>query len=292
MAAKNNKKEHNNSEDINISIDQARRFQIIEQCLKSGRQSLTELQVELETRGCNAASPSTVKHDIARMRQLGAPIKLIDKKFYVYDNENYTIKPLLTTILTPEECEEFAALMLFIKQIKNLPLFDSIQNLIESLLDRFNLDSEMFSYVGFDQQYVTGNNFFPFIMNHIMNKDKINITYKPFDDRLMTITMSPYYLKQFNQRWYVLGYSDNVPGLEGGHIINLALDRIQSTPVVVRNSPFVEKPKDLDFDTYFDDIYGVTHYEGAPIEDIKLRVDKSYLGYFETRPLHEKQIPR
>ncbi len=290
MEAKNNKKEHNNSEDINISIDQARRFQIIEQCLKNNISSVLDLQIELESHNCGATSTSTIKHDLGDMRRLDAPIKSIKQKYYTYSDKSFSIKKFLPQFFTPAESEQLSASIVFLKQIQSHPLFEELEQFTNLLLKKYNLNTNMLSVVGFDHIDVIGTNYFPDILNYIIQKQCISIKYHPYNKDVRREIMSPYYLKQYNHRWYVLGLTNKAEKHDSKHVTILALDRIESI-CITEDFNYIENPG-IDFETFFDDIYGVTHFENSSVEIIKLRVDESYLGYFETRPLHKKQIPK
>ena len=62
-----------------------------------------------------------------------------------------------------------------------------------------------------------------------------------------TWIIHPYYLKQYNNRWYLIGLNDN----EYKDITHLGLDRIQS--IEQAHTPFIENTFIEDFDEYFED---------------------------------------
>ena len=92
------------------------------------------------------------------------------------------------------------------------------------------------------------------------------------------MVVSPYYLKQYNNRWFLFCWQDGF-----NKVINPALDRMNS--VKEAKGTFRENT-DIDFTEYFDDIVGVTHPDNAKEETVILKVEEDYLGYFLTKPIH------
>ncbi len=96
------------------------------------------------------------------------------------------------------------------------------------------------------------------------------------------MVIHPYYVKQYNGRWFLLG-------LDNRHdrITNVALDRIQH----INNANVVfKKNYSVDFETYFDDIIGVT-IPGNNIkkESIILRFTNERFPYIVSKPIHQSQ---
>jgi predicted DNA-binding transcriptional regulator YafY len=276
---------------MEINKDKAKRFQIIEQLLKKGECTLGDIIFALTEQFGEEPSKSTVKQDIGGMRSLGAPIKTVRQRFYTYSDESFCINRHIPTFFDEKESEILSQLVVFLKQMETLPLYEDIENYLEPLMSKFDLKNKVLSVVGFDHVEVLGKIWFPKILKYILKKQRILIKYQPYGRKSMEMTMSPYYLKQYNHRWYVLGYSDDNPDTQdkGGMVINLALDRIDNVVPANDSKPFVENIS-IDFKTYFDDIIGVTHLEEEKErEDVLLHVDDAYMGYLRTRPLHENQ---
>ena len=87
------------------------------------------------------------------------------------------------------------------------------------------------------------------------------------------MTIHPYYVKQYNGRWFLYGLND-----ERNEISNLALDRIQSYKM--SEIPF-KKNEQIDFSTYFDDVMGATcgerdHWPAILCQSLSLRCVQAY----------------
>ena len=90
----------------------------------------------------------------------------------------------------------------------------------------------------------------------------------------------PYYLKQFNDRWYLIaqavGYDSPA---------HYALDRIEGFEEI----SIKYKDSEIDFEEYFDDVIGVTVPERLEPVDVVLRVSNNRFNYIKTKPLHLSQ---
>lgn len=114
----------------------------------------------------------------------------------------------------------------------------------------------------------------------IVNKYPIKLGYQPYRaDHQQIIYVHPYHLKQFNNRWFLIGKPDNLDAIH-----NYAIDRIKTVEHLSKG--YVES--DIDFSEYFDDVIGVSVSDG-PIEHLELMVSKSRYPYIQTKPLHWSQ---
>ena len=95
--------------------------------------------------------------------------------------------------------------------------------------------------------------------------------------------LSPYLLKEYNQRWYLIAGADDT-----GNILNFAIDRLVS----IKMLPGYEyrlPPEDLS--ERFEDIIGVTYYEGATVHKIICWVSDKSAPYIRTKPMHCSYTP-
>lgn len=95
------------------------------------------------------------------------------------------------------------------------------------------------------------------------------------------VIISPYLLKEYNRRWYLIGAADDT-----GKILTFALDRILSI-VNLPGFEFRKAPEDLS-DRY-EDIIGVSYYEENEIQKIIFWVSNKSAPYVDTKPLHGSQ---
>lgn len=119
------------------------------------------------------------------------------------------------------------------------------------------------------------------ILEAIIHKYPLKMSYKPFNKEEFTSNVHPYHLRQHNRRWFLFAYSE-----DRKEILNFPLDRI--TKLEHLSKPYIET--DIDFDEYFDDIVGVTNFKNYPVEKVILKVSKKSIDYIRTKPLHWSQI--
>lgn len=227
----------------------------------------------------------TLRDDIAFMKKNGAPIKCYKSAgtpYYRYEDCSYCFNS--NEMLSDSELQQLLDTIQILGRFNGMPQFEEVASLLEKLEKSFKLDKNRADIVCFDQNVdVKGKEFFKPLFDAIIAKATIKVVYKPFADPKEEFTLSPYFLKQYNQRWYVFGSILEHPEWE---IANLSLDRISK--IKASKSPFVENPG-IDFECYFDDIIGVTRFKDEKVQTIKLKVDASYAGYFLSRPIHWSQ---
>ncbi|MCH8555015.1 MAG: WYL domain-containing protein [Schleiferiaceae bacterium] len=132
----------------------------------------------------------------------------------------------------------------------------------------FNLDYE-------------GREHVPNLFNAINSCQQLQITYKPFEQQEATEIYCPLYLKQFNQRWFLVVEPLNHPS----QYKHLSLDRIVA--VLPTGKTFLY-PINFDPEDYFHDVVGVTINSSSPVI-VDLRVKKPRAYYIRTKPIHKSQ---
>ena len=131
--------------------------------------------------------------------------------------------------------------------------------------------------------YLKNSSLLGTLFDIISNKQVVKLKYHKFNDpAIRSVVLHPYQLKQYNNRWYVLGSPDDNENI----ILNFALDRIdEATPLLeIKYRDCIE-----DLSEHFDDIVGVTLYADKPLEKIILWVSDKEYPYVETKPIHGTQ---
>jgi predicted DNA-binding transcriptional regulator YafY len=115
----------------------------------------------------------------------------------------------------------------------------------------------------------------------IRNHRKISFTYKKFDgDTEKTFILKPYLLKEYLNRWYVIG---NL--LEYKEFTIFSIDRI--TNLKVLTTTFIPDTK-IKIKERFENIIGIT-YQDAKAETIVLKFSALQAKYEKALPLHKSQ---
>lgn len=228
-------------------------------------------------------SVRTLRDDIRFMKSeegFSAPIvtrKDGGKPYYIYEDREFTIKKQK---LSSVETEQLKNTLVTLSRFKGLPKFEWMNEVVARLEGEFEIKNDVAEIVCFEQNpYLKGLEYFDKLFRSISNKRVLKVTYQPsFRDAEESI-LHPYYLKQYNNRWFLFGLSDS-------RIINMAFDRIECFSEI--DCVYIEN-KDVNFNEYFDDVVGVSVPYGKNPESIKLKISRSRYKYIETKPIHHSQ---
>ena len=137
----------------------------------------------------------------------------------------------------------------------------------------------------FDSTESRNQEMIPLLYKCVGDRKVIEFEYQTFTDgKSKRIRLSPHLIKEYNLRWFVFGYVHGQNYKESHY----ALDRIEGDIDIIKER--YVKPE-IDYQTYFDDIVGVTHEKDAKDEDIVLRaLNPEVLGYIKTKKLHQSQV--
>lgn len=227
----------------------------------------------------------TVYDDITFMKSLDgydAPIEKVKdgrNVYYYYSDRSFSIN---NQPLTESEALELKETLITFNRFKGLPQFEWIDNIITRLQASFQFGEEAKEIIEFEQnEFLKGKEFINPFYHAIVNKTVFNINYESFRSEINSIIeFHPYYLKQYNNRWFVFGKNPNYD-----NITNLALDRIKSLNII--DKLYIETT--INFKEYFEDIIGVTFDSEKLPTKIILRIEKTLWPYIKTKPLHGSQ---
>ena len=190
---------------------------------------------------------------------------------------------IMETPITETEVEQLETLITSLSRLQGIPMYDWVGELLTNLRLRFGLRGIDTNYISFEQnRYMKGLRHLSNLINCIIKHQPIIISYHPFGKDVIKWTIHPYYLKQYNNRWFLLGFN---PEFEDLSIV--ALDRIESI-----NYADISFKRNLnyDFDAYFRDILGVSIEKGKEVERICLKFSANRLPYVISKPLHYSQV--
>lgn len=233
----------------------------------------------------NGVSKRTIQLDIQNMRseKLGynAPIVVMDKKFYYYEDKNYSIT---NSPLTQQDLGTLNEVLDVLKQFKGFGYFQELNGMVTRLEDKlYKQQHKGKSYIDFEKnELLKGLKHIDPLHKSIINKKTIEITYQSFKAKLpQTIIFYPYLLKEYRNRWFVLGANR-----KGKAIMILALDRIEHFKEI-----HSEKYHKAEFDVsnYFNDVIGVSKMPNQTAQTVVIKIIKEHVPYIITKPLHPSQ---
>lgn len=201
------------------------------------------------------------------------------KVFYRYSEVDFSIQ---NKKISDDEIETINSALMVLLRFRGIPQFEWVNELFPKLQSAFQ-DEEFKEVISFDQnEYLVGLDNLPTLYKSITNKSALIIEYQSFKDtKPKQLIIHPYYLKQFNKRWFLFGLND-----KDKLIYNLPLDRIKS--ITQSSKKYIENTT-LDFKEYFEDIVGVSFTPGEKPIKIKLRINNEVTPYVLTKPLHGSQ---
>lgn len=201
------------------------------------------------------------------------------KTYYRYSDRNYS---LAMQQINPVEANLLKTTLDMLGRFKGLPQFDFVQELALKLKKSFQLE-DLDECIFFDQnEYLKNLHLLGELLTFIQQKRVLKVLYKSFNqDTEEAFLIHPYFLKQYNKRWFLFGQRDGFDSWT-----NLALDRM-ITFEAIEGIEFI--PPTETHDAYFEDIIGVSKPIDTDCQFIKIKIDKSLWPYIDSKPLHPSQ---
>jgi len=199
------------------------------------------------------------------------------KVYYKYADPSFSI---LKKPLTNNELEAIDNTLEIISRIKGIPGIGGLVSVETKLIGA--KESKQNHIIAFEEnEFLTGIDYLTPTFNFIKNRQTINILYRPFkSDNVFNNVISPYYLKQYNNRWFLFGWNHSIQLLQ-----NLALDRF--VEVNLSKEKYIDS--ELDFTDYFEDIIGVSNDLSKQVDEIKIKLADNIIPYIQSKPIHGSQ---
>ena len=263
------------------------RYQVLNKCFRSRYREYTiedlldECNKALRSQDKPEVSKRTIQNDITTLEtdygiRLQENLKRGRQRLYRYYDLDYSL-PLIR--INDEERNKIQAAIDVLEDFEGEPLYDWTRSFLMQVESGLLNDSPSPLVTFQSNPDLKGISHFPNLLQAIRTKRVLKLRYTPYGKDTQTITIYPYHLKQFNDRWYLIAQAK---GYET--FAHYALDRIDSYEEVAL--PY--KDSDVDFSEYFDDVIGVT-VPDVDAEDIVIKVTGKRFNYIRTKPLHLSQ---
>lgn len=202
------------------------------------------------------------------------------KVYYRYEDLSFSIN---NQPLNDSEAEQIKSALQIFSRFSGTPQFEWVNEMIPMLESKFGLIERKSEVISFESNIdLKGIHFLTPLFNAIVNERVLIVKYKDFkSSEPYEITFHPYYLKQYNNRWFVFGLN-TANQVEKW---NLALDRIESLSETAQKY----KRTDTDWEDYFLELVGVTRPEGVVLQEINLKFSPEVAPYVITKPIHPSQ---
>ena len=230
-----------------------------------------------------------IRDDIKYMRDritYNAPIVAYPfegrKCYYRYEDSSFTI---FNNELSTDEIASLRTTIDILGRFRGVPSNAWLENVISNLEFRFGVKPNRENIISFEQnELLKGTEFLGELIDSALNHQPLNILYRTFAGQERQDIIHPYHIKQFNNRWFLIGLLQDK---DGNYLTNKALDRIVKFSQA--NVPFIPNEK-IDFNTYFNDIVGVTLPDDHPqTEEVLLKFDEARFPYVVNKPIHATQ---
>lgn len=237
-------------------------------------------------------STSTIEKDLAAMKyeqHLGyfAPIEYCKtNKGYYYSEKNYTLADIP---LTESEIEALYFAAGILAQFRGLKVVKQFGEAIDKISDVVSIskavgdDLDNSTIIQFEKApYFKGSHLLTDLVVAIKEKRVVALSHKGFGkEEASKHILHPYLVKEFRNRWYVIGWSESVE-----EIRTFGLDRILSIKAL--DGATFKENTNFDADEFFKYVYGISEPDGKPVE-ILLSFTPLQGNYILTKPLHETQ---
>jgi predicted DNA-binding transcriptional regulator YafY len=236
-------------------------------------------------------SSRQVEKDIAAMRddsflQYYAPIEYDKReKAYYYTDRDFSIERFQ---LKEEEILALKFHAATLNQYRDYSLFKDFSSALKKVVEMVSINSRIRAETNSrliiqtdNATEIIGIEYLAEIAAAIDRRVKVAIGYKKFEDeKEKERVISPYLLKEYKNRWYVIGKLDNQK-----NISTFALDRV--TYLRVLEIDYAIDPG-FDAENYFQHSFGITRSDSKP-EKIALMFTPSQGNYIKTLKVHPSQ---
>lgn len=201
------------------------------------------------------------------------------KVYYRYSDMSYS---MAMQQINPIEAELLKTALDVLSRFKGIPQFEFVQELALKLKKSFQLE-DLGDCIFFDQnEYLKNIHLLGDLLKVIQDKGVLRIRYQSFNqDREESFLLHPYFLKQYNKRWFLFGQREDFESWS-----SLALDRIIDFSVAQGKT---YKPASTHPDDYFEDLIGVSRPVELTAQLIRIKINKTLWPYIDSKPLHPSQ---
>lgn len=264
------------------------RYRILDRCLKDTHRLYTidgllkVLNLQLRYTTGKEVSKRTLQNDLTTLEyEFGVDYDEELRKrrpaIYRYDNPN---KYYQFVQLTNKDSEKIQDAIDVLSSYQGIPQYDWARMLLKEA-QMCNEEKASCRVEFQNNPDLHGLEHFGILLDAITAKQLLTLCYQPYSKPQFEVKFSPIRLKQFNNRWYVIG---KCPQFESISIF--PLDRIIS----VETSKGKYEHSDIDIDEMFDEQVGISIISpDAKVEDVILRVSSNRYPYIETKPIHWSQ---
>lgn len=270
------------------------RYKVLDRCFRDSRKRyyiedlLDACNDELYNYDGSSVTERTIRDDIHFMqRQAGGGVPLVKKydghrAYYMYSDRNFSIMDLP---MSQSEVEMLSDTIQMLSRFKGLPNHEWLNATLAQMKSTFNINHAKASYVSFSQnEDLKGLKYFTPLYESIVSQHVLSLEYHKFGGPSYNRIIHPYQLRQYNNRWFLVGKEPTVS--EKLPIVVVPLDRIDNYKIL-ENEKF--SPLKGDVEAYFKDMVGVSPKFGESCQHIVFKAYHPADSYIVTKPIHHSQ---
>ena len=215
------------------------RYQVLDRCFSDKTRYyfidtlLKTVNKALRNDGWKEISERTLWNNIKEMENnpnwnVVLPKKYKDgRRYFRYEDPTYSI---YRHDLDERQLAQLKSMLLMLQQFHDLEEFDRIKELLKQLEQHYNFTlGDTQNIISYDtDREVQGIEHLSRLFEAITAQQALEVTYQPYNKESYTRVVHPYYIKQYNGRWFLFGLEINEPYR---NLTNMALDRIQKIDV-------------------------------------------------------------
>ncbi len=277
-----------------ISRSAYRRYRVIDSLLRNTMRkypTLLDIQEACENKLDISPSLDTLEKDIRNMKLpepdgFDAPIAYCRmNKGYHYTDPKFSINSIS---LNETDISSIKEAMELLQNISGDRVGDRFSYSINKILTSFK---ETFPD-GNSKRKIIQTDFVPgargfenfdTLFRACKNKYPISFVHYSYIKReFKSVIVHPLMLKEFENRWYLVGYSESHEALR-----TFGFDRIYQ-PLFLNKRFIASNQKEVY--TYMNDLYGVYPIENQPKQNIVIKTTPIITNYFEAYPIHSSQV--
>ena len=270
------------------------RYKVLDRCFRDSRKRyyiedlLDACNDELYNYDGSSVTERTIRDDIHFMqRQAGGGVPLVKKydghrAYYMYSDRKFSIMDLP---MSQSEVEMLSDTIQMLSRFKGLPNHEWLNATLAQMKSTFNINHAKASYVSFSQnEDLKGLKYFTPLYESIVSQHVLSLEYHKFGGPSYNRIIHPYQLRQYNNRWFLVGKEPTVS--EKLPIVVVPLDRIDNYKIL-ENEKF--SPLKGDVEAYFKDMVGVSPKFGESCQHIVFKAYHPADSYIVTKPIHHSQ---
>ncbi len=225
----------------------------------------------------------TLQRDIKTLRlDYHAPVEVISRKYYRYQDPSFSIHG---RSISSEELRVLKDVAQLLNGFGNFKQVEDFQEIIQRLTlgrsEGILSDNEIVFH--HHPPFLQGEEWINPLFSFCDLEVPIELDYKPFAKDAFRLQMSPYFLKEYNGRWFVFGWDH-----DKSRVATLAVDRIESLKKSggaikydARLAPILKKK--------LAQIIGVSLDIEAEPQEVIIKLSPARAPYLFTKPLHTSQ---